>query len=413
MDPFTSGYLASLLASASWAGVSVLGDALEITDALKEKIAELGDQIDSDTLSRAFDPKSFREELGRIAVEVGRDRAAWGITANEKPLFNLLTDPVFQASLANWLEKRELRGSRQAREELERSMDAALKSGGATGDQRTQYLAIYFDLFERHLFANPALAIRRIETLILQGPEARHYAECVAFDREYLKAVKKEYGYIELLGLPSYAQRHPIDAGFISLALRDGNAQLPRPAEQILREYPRLIIEGEAGAGKTTLFQWESVHCCDGVSPMTLRTEKTADPSSCAMEAETEGRLIPFFLKLRRLIKQHGDFPSFPPMDDWLRHSTPYFKKDAPRDWLHTVLTENRALLFLDGLDELPDKKRPDFWNALRELFKHYPHLRFRVSSRYFPRDGEKADQWRPPIDPGTAIKCPPFKCSR
>jgi len=242
----------------------------------------------------------------------------------------------------------------------------------------------------------------------IRDEEIKELSEQESFENEYLKFVREEYGYLQILGIPSYAQRQPIDAAFISLSLvASGESGEPRPAEGVLSNHPCLIIEGEAGAGKTTLLQWEAVRCCDlKGSGREAYTERCLGRE----KSEKEKRIIPFFIRLRRLVKKDPDFPEFPEKRDWMKLSTPHFEMEPPKNWLHSVLTEGRALLILDGLDELPPSRRQKFWTDLQNLFNQYKNLKFRVSSRYFPRDGERAIQWQPPINPLTGQTVTTFK---
>ncbi len=410
MDPFTLGLLASLLAGASWSGVCLVSGSVGLTKALQNKMRAMLGQAGPEWSGRILEATSIRAELMHIGTDVGQNRSPWGITAQEEPLFQLLTDGPFQSDLADWLESCHAPQGAACREKLEESMCAALESGGAAPEQAKNFQALYFDLFEYHVFANPVLAFKRIESLITQGPEARRYAEHVTFEAEYLDAIQKEYGYLELLGLPSHAQRHPIDTGFISLSLGCGGGREARPSEQVLRDHPRLVIEGEAGAGKSTLLQWESCHCRDDGLPRAWAQEDIECAHGPKRGGKTRAPLIPFFLKLRRLIEKGQDFPAFPPWESWQDLSTPYFTKVAPQGWLDSLLKEDRLLLLLDGLDELPEEKRPEFWAELGKWLRRYPGLRFRVSSRYFPRKDDKADQWQPPRDPNTGQPVPSFR---
>ena len=255
--------------------------------------------------------------------------------------------------------------------------------------------------------------------------EEKRDAATRTFELEYLKAVKEEYGELELLGIPSLVQRFPIDAAFVTLSLTgDGDAQRAVAAAQMLASHPRLVIEGEAGAGKTTLLQWEAVRHCEraewipgkhgdlsdladmkcrielpGVSP----TEVSLSAAAILERYKDLTRTIPFFIRLRALITKDRDFDAFPDPARWLALSVPYFQMHPPfENWLHSVLSEGRAVLMLDGLDELPPGKRKPFWKGLGSLLGQYKNLRFRVASRYFPRDDDRAGQWAIPDDPDT-----------
>jgi formylglycine-generating enzyme required for sulfatase activity/tetratricopeptide (TPR) repeat protein len=231
----------------------------------------------------------------------------------------------------------------------------------------------------------------------------------IKFEKAYLKAVKEEYGYLEILGIPSYAQQFPIDAGFITLSLK-GNMEQNRivSSHELLSRFPRLLITGPAGSGKTTLLQWETVRCCEEEEILKVGSGWYVGESVTIGQKNPWCGLIPFFIRLRRLVRHGGDFPAFPNENDWISLSIPHLNLKPPSDWLDSVLTDGRALLILDGLDELPPNKRPKFWKELNNLVtRRYPNLRFRISSRLFPHKGEKAPQWNPPKEPKTGNEIP------
>ncbi|HPO15648.1 MAG TPA: SUMF1/EgtB/PvdO family nonheme iron enzyme [Candidatus Hydrogenedentes bacterium] len=221
------------------------------------------------------------------------------------------------------------------------------------------------------------------------------------FEREYLKAIKQEYGYMELMGIPSYHQWHPINAGFVSLSLQGASFQR-LSAESVLREHPRLIIVGEAGAGKTTLMQWEAFRCCDGLEDDLTRECDKSRGGMRPDKRDTSSGKIPFFIRLRRLVEKDQDYLAFPPPNRWIELSTKYLVATTPPDWLNSVLRDGRALLILDGLDELPPNKRPEFWKELQACLRQHTNLCFRVTSRPFPHEEDKADQWQPPLELAT-----------
>ena len=230
---------------------------------------------------------------------------------------------------------------------------------------------------------------------VSREPARERASDHQAFEREYLKALKQDYGYMELLGIPSYTQAQPIDAGFVSLTL-EGAGGRGLPAESVLREHPRLVIVGDAGAGKTTLMKWEAVRYCDGIRKELGRDLVCAEDRQRHKDIkEDEQQIVPFFIRLRSLVEEGR--PGLPTPDRWVKMSTQWLTTPEPSGWLDSVLREGRGLLILDGLDELPPKRRPGFWRTLADCLEHHPGLRFRVTSRPFPHDDEKGNQWQVP----------------
>src|SRR5258708_18621104 len=53
-----------------------------------------------------------------------------------------------------------------------------------------------------------------------------------------------------------------------------------------------------------------------------------------------------------------------------------------PRGWVHEKLRSGRAIVLIDGLDEIPASQREDVRTWLKELMETYSHARFIVTSR-------------------------------
>jgi hypothetical protein len=61
-----------------------------------------------------------------------------------------------------------------------------------------------------------------------------------------------------------------------------------------------------------------------------------------------------------------------------------------PDDWVYKLLKDGRALLLLDGIDEVPDGERADVWKSIEDYFTTYSNTLFIVSSRPDAVDPEK-----------------------
>ena len=101
------------------------------------------------------------------------------------------------------------------------------------------------------------------------------------FEADYRHAVMRKFDYVELFGadISLEARRHSLSVAYVSLNLQSqvkGNEDEAEmfPVEQVLDqlgpEQGRLLIRGEAGSGKSTLFRW-SAH----LSPLTRQVKLT------------------------------------------------------------------------------------------------------------------------------------------
>ncbi|MFI6494693.1 NACHT domain-containing protein [Streptomyces sp. NPDC050564] len=129
------------------------------------------------------------------------------------------------------------------------------------------------------------------------------------------------------------------------------------PAEQALAEHGSVLLRGDAGSGKTTLVQWLAVSAARG----------------------RRGDHVPFVLPLRTLIR-HPD--GFPTPDKFLSSVAVPFHTTQPDGWASRVLTTNRGLLLVDGIDEIPEPERERARRWLRDLCRAYPGNEWLVTSR-------------------------------
>jgi len=131
--------------------------------------------------------------------------------------------------------------------------------------------------------------------------------------------------------------------------------------EQILRQTRRLVIRGDAGAGKTTLLQWVAVQAATPDSPH--RPNSWRD-------------VTPFVIKLRSL-KGRG----MPALEEFV----PLSAENAPRptqNWVFRQFNSGRAIVLIDGVDELPESDRNGMLEVLENLVKQFPLSRYVISSR-------------------------------
>lgn len=230
--------------------------------------------------------------------------------------------------------------------------------------------------------------IAKIDELIARNPLPG--AEDVAFEQRYLAYVAKKHGKLTIFGidLTRSSGKWPLDAAYMSLEAtdrtqdpwredwwRDGpregtnpwsvSAPTPRRADQSLAEHDRVLLRGEAGSGKTTLVQWLAV--------------------SAASPAPDDDRMtylydrIPYVLPLRTLTR-HGE--RLPAPADFLSAVGSPLAGTQPKGWESRVLTAGRALILVDGIDEIPESERARTREWLTDLIDAHPGNRWLVTSR-------------------------------
>ncbi|MCX4665371.1 NACHT domain-containing protein [Streptomyces sp. NBC_01381] len=225
--------------------------------------------------------------------------------------------------------------------------------------------------------------IAKADELIARSPLPG--AEDVAFEQRYLAYVAKKHGKLTIFGidLANSPGRWPLDAAYMSLeatgrfilqarspeqyalALAESGPPGPRPADQALTTHERVLLRGEAGSGKSTLVQWLAVSTAGG-------------PAAEDRMAYLHDR-VPYVLPLRTLTR-HGE--RLPAPADFLASVGSPLAGTQPSGWESRVLTAGRALVLVDGIDEIPESERARTRTWLTDLIDAYPGNRWLVTSR-------------------------------
>ncbi|WP_030720177.1 NACHT domain-containing protein [Streptomyces sp. NRRL S-237] len=189
-----------------------------------------------------------------------------------------------------------------------------------------------------------------------------------AFEERYARYVAEAHSRLQLFGLTLSRSRQewPLDVAYISLAvsgeqpLLPGEPELHRTqvrAEQALASADRVLLRGPAGSGKSTLVQW-----------LALNAARQSDGpwSTC----------VPFVLRLRAFTSAE----SLPLPEEFLRASG--VPLSAPAGWVEDLMLSGRALVLVDGVDEVPQRLRTRTETWLRSLISAFPKARYVVTTR-------------------------------
>lgn len=228
--------------------------------------------------------------------------------------------------------------------------------------------------------------LARLPARTLDAPDGESLDE--EFSRRYLGAVIDTLDRLELHGVGFERFKRPrttLSVAYISLNVtdegigRDLGAGDPLRVgewrsrqrepdtvrvERALGERPWMLIRGEAGGGKTTLLRWLAVTAARGAF-----TRELAPLNGC----------VPFLIKLRSHV---GPGRPMPRPEEFLDDVTPGLSGLMPKAWVHRRLTSGRALLLVDGIDEITEARRAEARSWLSGLTSQFPGIRVVVTSR-------------------------------
>ncbi|MFJ9040863.1 NACHT domain-containing protein [Streptomyces sp. NPDC102406] len=208
-----------------------------------------------------------------------------------------------------------------------------------------------------------AETIAKLDALLARGPGS---GADRAFEERYRRYLALRHNRLTIFGLDAgdTADTWPLDLAYLHLEATttdDGpfgpdspepsavTVRLPVADAFAVRGHDRVLLRGGAGSGKTTLIQW--------------------------LATTTEDR-IPYVLPLRTLVRA-ARLPS--PADFLAGTDCPHTPPDG---WAERVLTDGRALVMVDGLDEVPAADRLRVRDWLLSLVRGYPGNRWLLTAR-------------------------------
>ncbi len=246
--------------------------------------------------------------------------------------------------------------------------------------------------------------------------------------KPWLRSLHDRTRYIKISGIGSgggsgkNANLYPIEQLYTVLKSRDGvegggsfRAEDVNLAD-LLPRHKRLFIEGQPGAGKTTFLYLAAAMLAKDLLGEACPQGGSWRNRHLGMDDRREAP-IPLFLKLSGLAAWLAD-PRTPKkaddrfrLLDFLQTTADAGKDDAWREHWQRLLDAGRAILLLDGLDEVADETvRERVFAIFQNAATQWPEITIIVSSRPFGADTLTAmDFHRTVIEPFAAAQVREF----
>jgi hypothetical protein len=368
---------------------------------------------------------SLEDEVAAAAIRLAKNRQTLKLPQHEQKLWSLLTEPVFQKDLAEWIMAGAITEGDAVKARLQHAMAEALQAGGATAEQLDFLQGEYFQRLDRAFAENPVLAAWRhqlsLDYLRLQVETLRRRADEAAgvYSAEkrreawdsYCDKALDAWDIIDLTNLPEDIQTaterrylrelymplriavDPKDSGLDQL--EDRRDRLRRleagrtegEAAESLESTPvgsrlgisqRLVVLGDPGGGKTTLLRWMA-------TAYLLR--RLQDPGAAQLPDTLtlpDRPWIPVLIRCRDL----GEADLCRSFSDFLAqhlYKTALLPDEAKimQAVILDGIAKGEVLLLVDGLDEItkPDV-RVQFCQELERTAARYPQAPLLVTSR-------------------------------
>ncbi|MFI6388836.1 NACHT domain-containing protein [Nonomuraea sp. NPDC050540] len=246
------------------------------------------------------------------------------------------------------------------------------------------------------------LVLERIPARSIDAPDgAEHDAE---FTNRYMTHISTMLDELELFGVDIHRYRlstslsvayiplrvtsNPIthrhtSTGWGRGKLQSGEVDSESPSfqiERILRLSQRTLIRGEAGSGKTTLIAWLAV---------------SASRSSLSLDLGEWNACVPYIVRLRSFVGE-----PLPRPEAFIHEIAAPLVELMPTGWAHRILATGRAVLLVDGVDELPSGERPRVRKWLKALLQQFPEVKVVVTAR----PSAAKHRWLEDLNFGSAI---------
>jgi hypothetical protein len=188
------------------------------------------------------------------------------------------------------------------------------------------------------------------------------------FTAAYCEAFRSAHDRMSLMGVnaPDEAKEHNLSIAYVKLRAKDANTE-PLPVSDALPSHKSILITGSPGSGKTTLMKWLGVHAATGTHEGGLFS--------------WNGR-VPFLLQLRTKVSRTSDAVEIKLPKVGQFHLAVDMVHNPPSGWEERIIRDGRALILVDGIDEVPTSLRERTWNWLEQMIKECPDSVIVVSSR-------------------------------
>jgi len=364
-----------------WAGDNILAQeaSTELVDLIKSKYSDYKQQRNLTSIFTAVENEVF-ENLEKLSIqfntgEISEAKQFDIIYAIQNSIINsnIKHDEIINANLdSTFLETLILRNSSSDYGSLNNAekvfFNKILSSCCIIMVGITENIPSFNVLVQRELLKRTDLIVGKIESVCdeIFFRSVSNERDAKEFEIKYLRSYSDKVKKYNLFGLDVIPQLKNIDlsVSYISLTAysESQNVEEGTDIEELLSNSSRYIISGNPGSGKTTLLQWLGMIAAQGMYSHHL---------------EHWNSLVPFTLPLR----EYSD-KKLPTINELAKFSASTYIEMMPDKWAGEIFSSGKALLLIDGFDELSDEKRNEVLSWLNEVVSTFPKNVFIMTSR-------------------------------
>lgn len=180
--------------------------------------------------------------------------------------------------------------------------------------------------------------IKELESANFGGKDNENGSD---YENQYMRNIINKLNHVYLFGVNNMERslkRYKLSIAYVSLELSHNDEVYD--INRLIDKKQNIWIVGEAGAGKTTLIQWIAVQYARHYS---------------------EKSIVPIYVELRNM---QQDFSLIHCINNIMKDST----YEMPQGWIEQKLQSGKAVILLDGFDEISIEKREVVLNRLEEI---------------------------------------------
>jgi energy-coupling factor transporter ATP-binding protein EcfA2 len=222
---------------------------------------------------------------------------------------------------------------------------------------------------------------------ILKSERLQSDFRTLEYEQAYFREILRQLNRPDIFGIKNLSEEHKIyslDAAYISLSVGESlenlmeihslldispDESIPQQAitnemavEKALEKGNRHFITGKAGSGKTTLLKWIAVQA----------VRKNFQENLQGWNG------VPLFVRLRK----YSRMQTLPSPEDIVNDMFPSLSAEKPASWATDLLKAGKALLLIDGIDEVPLSRRNDVKEWFEGLCFAFPKAIIVITSR-------------------------------